>query len=131
MDYAEGSEHVFDWHDDPYWRSRRLSPAQIQVHDIRLEVSRRDVGAMLEMREVLSSSLLPALEGRDALANNLSIQEATRHERVQIKTLAQEFGWLQVLRSNDVQKSITDSQETRKCRWIHMYAIERTSKEVG
>jgi hypothetical protein len=130
MDYTKGSEHVYDWHDDPYWRSRRLSPAQIQVYDIRLE-GRRDVGAMLEMREVLSSSLLPALERRDELANDLSIQEATRHEQVQIKTLAQEFGWLQVLRSNTVQKSINDSQESRKCRWIHMYAIQCRSKQVG
>ncbi|KAH3919129.1 hypothetical protein HBI56_100280 [Parastagonospora nodorum] len=120
MDYAKGSEHVYEWHDDPYWRNRRLSPAQIQVHDIRLEGSRRDVGAMLEMREVLSSSLLSVLERRDELANNLSIQEATRHEQVQIKTLAQEFGWLQVLRSNTVQECINDSQESRKCRWIHI-----------
>ena len=131
MDYAKGSEHVYEWHDDPYWRNRRLSPAQIQVHDIRLEGSRRDVGAMLEMREVLSSSLLSVLERRDELANNLSIQEATRHEQVQIKTLAQEFGWLQVLRSNTVQECINDSQESRKCRWIHMYAIECSSEWIG
>jgi Mg2+ and Co2+ transporter CorA len=122
MDYVKGSEPVYDWHADPYWRSRRLSPAQIQVHDIRLEGWRQDVGAMLEMREVLSSSLLPDLERRDSLAKSIPIEEATknRNEQVQLKSFANEFGWMNVLRSNSVQNSIFDSQDSRKCRWVHI-----------
>lgn len=119
MDYAKGSEPVHDWYNDTYWRSRRLSPAQIKVHDIRLEGSRQDVGAMLEMREVLLSSLLPDLEGRDDLANSTPMEEATKN-RNELRTLAREFGWMNVLRSNKVQETIKDPQELRKCRWIHV-----------
>jgi hypothetical protein len=129
MDYVKGSEPVYDWHADPYWRNRRLSPAQIQVHDVRLEGWRQDVGAMLEMREVLSSSLLPDLEQRDRLANTLPIEEATknRNEQGQLKTLATEFGWLNVLRSNEVQSSISDPADLRKLRWIHISVSVRVA----
>jgi Mg2+ and Co2+ transporter CorA len=122
MDYVKGSEPVYDWHADSYWRNRRLSPAQIQVHDIRLEGWRQDVGAMLEMREVLSSSLLPDLEDRERLANTIKIEEATknRNEQVQLKSLANEFGWMNVLRSNAVQDNVFDSPDSRKLRWIHI-----------
>ena len=122
MDQAKGSEPVYDWHADPYWRNRRLSPAQIQVYDIRLEGLRQDVGTMLEMREVLSSSLLPDLENRDDLANTISVEEVTknRNEQVHLKSLANEFGWMNVLRSNNVQNTAFDSQDSRKCRWIHI-----------
>jgi hypothetical protein len=129
---VKGSEPVYDWHVDPYWRNRRLSPAQIQVHDVRLEGWRQDMGAMLEMQEILSSSLLPALEQRDRLANTLPIEEATknRNEQNQLKTLATEFGWLNVLRSDKVQSTISDPADLRKLRWIHIsvsvkYAYER------
>jgi Mg2+ and Co2+ transporter CorA len=107
-----------DWHDDSYWRSRRLSPAQIQIHDIRLEEQRRDAGPMLEMREVLSSSLLPDLQGRDNLANSIPVGGATKNERV--KSLVAEFGWMNCLRSSSVQTSTSDPPDFRKCRWIHI-----------
>jgi Mg2+ and Co2+ transporter CorA len=119
MDYSKGSEPAYDWYNDTYWRSRRLCPSQLQVHDIRLEGSRRDVGAMLEMREVLSSSLLPDLERRDDLANSPPIVEATTNH-IELKTLANEFGWLNVLRGNEVQETMSDPQHLRKCRWIHI-----------
>jgi Mg2+ and Co2+ transporter CorA len=124
MEFAKGtgSEPVYDWHADPYWRNRRLSPAQIQVHDVRLEGLRQGAGAMLEMHEVLSSSLLPALEKRDRLANTIPVEGITKNhnEQVHLKSLANEFGWMNVLRSNDVQNSLSDSPEYRKCRWIHI-----------
>jgi hypothetical protein len=107
-----------DWYADSYWRSRRLSPAQIEIHDIRLEEQRRDAGQMLEMREVLSSSLLPDLEGRDDLANSVQVGEATKNERV--KSLVAEFGWMNCLRSSSVQMSTSDPLDSRKCRWIHI-----------
>jgi Mg2+ and Co2+ transporter CorA len=119
MDYAKASEPVYDWYNDAYWRNRRLAPPQIQCHDIRLEGSRQDLGAMLEMREVLPSSLLPDLERRDDLANSTPIVEATTN-RNELKSLAGEFGWLNVLRSEKVQETISDPQDLRKCRWIHI-----------
>ncbi|KAF2036447.1 hypothetical protein EK21DRAFT_52072, partial [Setomelanomma holmii] len=122
MEFAKGTEPVFDWHTDPYWRNRRLSPAQIQIHDVRLEGLRQDVGAMLEMREVLLSTLVPELEERDRLSETIPIEAATkiRNEQVQLKSLANEFGWMNVLRSNKVQNTIHNAEDSRKCRWIHI-----------
>lgn len=122
MDHPKGSEPVYDWHADSYWKNKRITPAQLQIHDIRLGGWRQDVGAMLEMREVLSSTLLPDLERRDDLAQNIPIIDATRqrNEQMHLKNLANEFGWMNVLRSNEVQAAIDDPQHLRKCRWIHI-----------
>ena len=111
-----------DWHADAYWRNRRLSPAQLQIHDIRLEAWKHNAGAMLEMREVLSSTLLPDLDGRDNLMHNIAIEETTkiRNEQIRLKSLATEFGWMNCLRSKKVQESLSDPPESRKCRWIHI-----------
>lgn len=120
MDYVKGSD-VYDWNADPYWRNRRLSPAQIQVHDIRLEESRQDVGSILEMKEVLSSTLLPDLEERDRLVDSKLIENVTnqRSEQFHLQRLVNEFGWMNVLRTEHVQTSVSDTQ-SRKCRWIHI-----------
>ncbi|KAF2793296.1 hypothetical protein K505DRAFT_244772 [Melanomma pulvis-pyrius CBS 109.77] len=123
MDHAKGSTPVqVDWQDDVYWRNRRLTPAQIQVHDIRLEGWRADVGPMLEMKEVLSSTLLPDLEKRDSLVNSLPLEEATknRNEQNHLRTLAAEYGWMNCLRSNEIQETLSDAPDMRKCRWIHI-----------
>ena len=123
MEHVKVSEPVVDWRADPYWRNRRLSPAQVQIHDIRLEGWRRhDAGTMLEMREVLASSLLPELEGRDNLMKTLPFADATskRYDQVQLRSIANEFGWMNVLRSNEVQSTVSDPQPIRKCRWIHI-----------
>lgn len=119
--HVKGTTPV-NWSADSYWRTRRLSPAQLQVHDVRLEGWRQDVGPMLEMSEVLSSTLLPDLEGRDRLASGPWIEHATsnRSEQSRLRTLASEFGWLNCLRSNKIQESLTDPRDHRKCRWIHI-----------
>ncbi|KAF2465634.1 uncharacterized protein BDR25DRAFT_306712 [Lindgomyces ingoldianus] len=122
MDHAKGSPVQVDWQADSYWRTRRLSPAQIQVHDIRLEGLRTDVGPMLEMKEIYSSTLLPELEGRDKLINSLPLEEATKNKNEQshLRSLATEYGWMNCLRSRGVQESIYDPPEYRKSRWIHI-----------
>lgn len=122
MEDVKGATPVVDWHADSYWRNRRLSPAQLQIHDIRLEGSRQDVGAMLQMREVLSSTLLPHLEERDRLQSSLPVDEMTknRSEQIRLRGLATEFGWMNCLRSNNIQNTVLDAQDSRKCRWIHI-----------
>lgn len=109
-----------DWHSDPYWRNRRLSPAQIQIHDVRLNDRLYESGSMLDMEKVLSSSLLPQLENRDRLASEIPLDDASKSERVHIQKLAIELGWMNCLRSNKVQTSPSDPPELRKCRWIHI-----------
>ncbi|KAF2874384.1 hypothetical protein BDV95DRAFT_331509 [Massariosphaeria phaeospora] len=123
MDHAKGSTPVqVDWQADAYWRNRRLTPAQIQVHDIRLEGWRSDVGEFLEMREVLSSTLLPDLEKRDHLLDRIPIEQVTnnRSEQNHLRALAAEYGWMNCLRGRGVQEKISDPADLRKCRWIHI-----------
>ncbi|KAF2001956.1 hypothetical protein P154DRAFT_574634 [Amniculicola lignicola CBS 123094] len=122
MDHAKGAPANHDWAADGYWRNRRLSPAQLQIHDIRLEpTSRSGAGAILEIRETLPSSLLPELEDRDRLSETLHFEDAagSRNEEYNLRALAAEFGWMNCLRSNSVQKSVEDN-EGRKLRWIHI-----------
>ncbi|KAF2110652.1 hypothetical protein BDV96DRAFT_500903, partial [Lophiotrema nucula] len=105
-----------------YWRNRRLSPPQLQVHDVRLEGWRSEVGAMLEMKEILPSTFLPDLNKREGLLNTISFEEATknRNEQNRLRALATEYGWMNCLRSDAVQETVFDPPETRKMRWIHI-----------
>lgn len=77
---------------------------------------------MLEMREVLSSTLLPALEERDKLSNSLNLDDLVKNrgEQSHLKNLATEYGWMNCLRSKGVQKRLDDPSDLRKCRWIHI-----------
>ncbi|KAF2628608.1 hypothetical protein BU25DRAFT_338916, partial [Macroventuria anomochaeta] len=120
MDTTKAATPTVDWQSDPYWRNRRLSPAQIQIHDVRLDDRRYESGSMLDMHEVMSSSLLPELENRDRLASSIPLDDAAKSERVHLQKLAIEFGWMNCLRSNKVQSSASDPPELRKCRWIHI-----------
>lgn len=120
MDPAKAATRTADWYSDPYWRNRRLSPAQIQIHDVRLDDRPYESGSMLGMHEVLSSSLLPQLENRDRLANIIPLDDATKSVRAHFQKLAFEFGWMNCLRSNEVQTSASDPPGLRKCRWIHI-----------
>lgn len=124
-DYPKGATPVqVDWQSDQYWKNRRLSPAQLQVHDIRLEDTgwKTDSHGMLEMHEVLSSTLLPALEERDRLAKSIDYENLTknRSEQMNLRNLAHEYVWMNCLRSEDVQQSVADPANFRKCRWIHI-----------
>ncbi|GME66137.1 Mg2+ transporter protein CorA-like/Zinc transport protein ZntB [Neofusicoccum parvum] len=89
MLYAKDAEAHVDWKADPYWRQRRISPAQLLVHDIRLEGWRHDAGPMLEIKEVLSSSLLPELNGRERLREDVDVAEwvGNRTEQYHFKSL--------------------------------------------
>ena len=131
MDHVKGSPIQVDWQSDTYWKNRRITPAQIQVHDIRLEGWKTDVGPMLEMKEVLSSTLLPDLDHRDRLSQTAPVEEATsnRNEQKHLRTLIAEYGWLNCLRSNHVQETLFDPPDRRKCRWmlvVHIRAVSRS-----
>lgn len=120
MDHGKGSPVQVDWHVDAYWRNRRLSPSQIQVHDVVLEPSRGDGGAILEMKEVLSSNLLPDLENPDQLLKSIPWEEVTksRNEQNHLRNLVTEYGWMNGLRGRGVQQTLHDPPEFRKCRWM-------------
>jgi hypothetical protein len=112
------------WADDEYWRTRRLSPAQLQIFDVHLASWVRDehAGPFLEIDETLSSTLLPALRNRDRLASELKIEEHSqnRHEQTEWRRVLNEYGWMNCLRSKGVQTSLNSPKDHRKLRWIHI-----------
>jgi hypothetical protein len=125
MGALEVPENV-DWIDDEYWKNRRLTPAQLLIHDIRIEGwNHQTAGSVhrepiLELTPILSSSLLPELQSRDHLLETLRAEDFTsnRQEQTQMKSLANEYGWMNTLRSQGVQQSIDDPKDFRKCRWM-------------
>lgn len=125
MGVPEVLENV-DWVDDEYWRSRKLSPAQLLIQDIRLGGWKPQTGEsshqepILELTPILSSSLLPELRARGHLSESLNPEDVTsnRQEQAQLKSLANEYGWMNTLRSQGLQKSIEDPKELQKCRWM-------------
>jgi hypothetical protein len=60
-----GIEQNVDWSKDPYWRSGRIPPAHIWIHDIRLARNPFYRGLhhhdLLEIYETLTSSLVDGL----------------------------------------------------------------------
>ncbi|KAF1989779.1 hypothetical protein K402DRAFT_371761 [Aulographum hederae CBS 113979] len=126
MGVPETPTHV-DWRADLYWNKRRLTPAELVVHDIRIESWRPDlesaeVAPLLEINPILTTSLLPDLLDRDAFEENLHIENYTSHrqEQQQLRNLAREYGWMNSLRSKGVQHAVGDPKHFRKCRWIHI-----------
>jgi hypothetical protein len=125
MGVPEVPENV-DWIDDEYWQTRKLSPAQLSIHDIRIEgwkpltAESAHREPILELTPILSSSLLPELQSRDHLSETLHAEDITsnRQEQTQIKSLTNEYGWMNTLRSQGVQQNIDDPNELRKCRWM-------------
>lgn len=118
-----GVEEVVNWAEDEYWTNRRLSPAQLLIHDIDLVGWRPDtegthVGPLLEINEILVSTLKPVLEARDQLSEKLYPEAWTtnRQEQERLKSLAREYGWLNCLRRSGPESNNADE----KVRWIHI-----------
>jgi hypothetical protein len=120
-----GTELNVDWSKDIYWKNRRISPAQIQIHDIRLAENpfHPHQHNFLEIYETLTSTLVDDLRERDRLYEKLNSRESTssnRQEFVRLQNLVREYGWMNCLRSRGVQQSVDDPSYLRKCRWIHI-----------
>jgi hypothetical protein len=116
-----------DWSQDEYWHRRRLSPAQILIHDVRLaqkpwQTDENLAGPWVDQNETLSSSLLTDLEGRDNLEKSIDFESLTtnKQEQSRLKNLAHQYGWMNTLRGKGVQQNIDDAPGLRKCRWIHI-----------
>ncbi|KAF1812274.1 hypothetical protein P152DRAFT_436418, partial [Eremomyces bilateralis CBS 781.70] len=119
-------EHLVDWNADSYWKTRRISPPQILINDVRTEPSNQggshNMQEMLEINEVLPSTLIPALQKRDQLSETLDVESLTPYaqERQLLSRLSHEYGWMNCLRSQGVQESVDDPEHLRKLRWIHI-----------
>lgn len=112
---------AYNYEADPRWRGKPLTPAQVLVNDIRLERWRRDVGPLLEIKERLSSSLVPESASITPSASYVRAAEAATNpiEQQRFARLEEEYGWMRYLRLQQHQQYPSDSDDSAKCRWIH------------
>ena len=106
----------------PRWRGQaRSQPAQVLVNDIRLERWRRDAGPLLEIKERLSSSLVPDTASITPSASYVRAAEAATNpiEQQRFARLEEEYGWMRYLRLQQYQQYPSDTEDSAKCRWIH------------
>lgn len=116
---------AYDYDADREWRRKPLTPAQVLVHDIRLEALRADRGPQLEVVERSSSSLVPATAAFTAHASIRKAAEAAANpiEQRKFAEYEENFGWLRYLRLHEHQKSVNDPAQSAKCRWIHCSSL--------
>lgn len=108
----------YNYADDPTWQRKPLTPAQILVHDVKLERLRADRGPMLECNERFAHTLVPKTAACTPPASLLRIGNATSNpiEKQKFTDLEEDFGWIRYLRSPQFQ---ANDEDAVKCRWIH------------
>ncbi|KAF1825590.1 uncharacterized protein K489DRAFT_314470, partial [Dissoconium aciculare CBS 342.82] len=119
---SENDAGGHDYSADERWARKPLTPAQILVHDVRLENWRPDRGPLLEINERSPASLVPDVASFTPSASFIRISEATKNpiERQKYQLLEEEFGWIRTLRLQASQSDAWDTNvSTAKSRWIH------------
>ena len=119
--HPEQEKQGYNYEADPKWRSKPLTPAQILVHDVRLETWRKDRGPMLEINERLSSTLVPDNAAITTSSSHVRASDAANNpiERQKFTRLEEDYGWMRSLRLRQYQMHEYDEQYSAKCRWIH------------
>lgn len=112
---------AYNYEADPQWRAKPLTPAQIQVNDVRLERWRPDRGPMLEVNERFASTLVPSEAATTPSAAYVRAADAASNpiEKQRFATLEEQYGWMRHLRLQQYQQHVYDSEDAAKCRWIH------------
>lgn len=104
---------------DDFWRGKKLTPAQLQIHDVFIEQNERrpDRPPNLEIREELASSLMSGdgLQAAVIEAAKLVVADAdlgvTEAEYRQLDLLDDQYAWMQHLR-------LPSDECDRKVRWM-------------
>lgn len=106
---------------NPFWKKRPLTPANVLVHDVRLETLRPDHGPRLEINERAVQTLIHDSAAYVPSASFVRIAETTDNpiEKQTFTNLEEDYGWIRNLRLQDYQCSTQDSADSAKCRWIH------------
>lgn len=110
-----------NYEDDPQWRKKPLTPAQLLVHDIRLETWRRHGGPLLECNERAASSLVPETAANTPSASYVRATEAAKTpiEQQKFTKLEEDYGWIRHLRLLKHQIDPHADDDSAKCRWLH------------
>lgn len=111
------SSFGYNYEADPRWQKKTLTPAQLMVHDVKLETLKKDRGPMLECNERFAHALVPETAASTPSASLLRISDATSNpiEKQKFTILEDDFGWIRYLRSH----KFDDDDEPTNCRWIH------------
>ena len=106
------------------WQDRLITPAQLLVHDVRLETRRSDRGPLLEVIEKSAWSLVPDDAVYTPSEGFIRAANATDNpiDKQRFARLEEEYGWMRNLRSRHYQRTEYDPEEAAKCRWIHCSA---------
>ncbi|KAK5129504.1 hypothetical protein LTR08_003195 [Meristemomyces frigidus] len=115
------SPGLCDYDAHPLWRQKPLTPAQLLVHDVRLETWRPDRGAMLEINERATSSLVPDTAAMTPSASYVRAATASGNpiEKQKFVELEENYGWMRYLRLPKHQRHAFDDADSAKCRWLH------------
>ena len=122
---TNGSQTTIDPEDpklDHLWQRKRLTPQQLLVHDVRLEHWRSHSEPRLEVRERVTSELVPHPSVVTPSSKLLRASEAARNpvEQQILTDLEEEFGWMSSLRIPKVQEKVDDPEYTAKIRWMYV-----------
>ncbi|KAI9805645.1 MAG: hypothetical protein M1833_005137 [Piccolia ochrophora] len=115
-DAAGSAEH-------PYWRNRRLTPAQLHVRDVRVDVSRPSGGPILYLDDdpdvTIDPYLLEAEErnGTDWFGP-IEQGELSSWEESKIQQGVKQYGWMRRLRMQEHRRP-----PNWNCRWIHISSL--------
>ncbi|KAK4539213.1 hypothetical protein LTR36_000896 [Oleoguttula mirabilis] len=114
-----------DYEADPLWRKKPLTPAQLMVHDVRIETWRQDRDPMLEINERTASSLVPDTAAITTSASYVRAAEATSNaiEKQKFTSLEEDHGWMRYLRLQQHQRDAYDREDSAKCRWLHCSSL--------
>lgn len=104
------------WRSHDFWRAKRLTPAQVLVHDVRLQRPKEGRPARLDMDEVPASTLIPIHTDIDAFPRTLPDPNigANSFETQKLEQLRDSYGWMKWLRGEE------GVSEPLKCRWLHV-----------
>jgi hypothetical protein len=104
----------------PYWQSKRLTPSQIIINDVRLDPkhpnSPQGKPLLRIDHDVPFTVPIIELEEHDARKINLQDHGLTIVERNRAEAFIHNYGWMNKLR-------IDDKASDYKCRWIHISSL--------
>lgn len=111
----------YNYDADPAWRKKPLTPAQLLVHDVRIEKWMPNRGPRLEIMERTAASIVPETAARTSSASCVRATEASNNpiEKQNFTNLEEDYGWMRYLRLQKYQRHAYDDEDSAKCRWIH------------
>ena len=98
------------------WKGKRLTPAQLLIHDVNLKENNYPKTSSLTCDEVLPSSIATNDVLESVIHSGISPRIGagpTQSERTHVQDLTSAYGWLACFR-------VPENQSNIQCRWMHV-----------